>query len=97
MFALLAGCANVGTQVADYVGAFILDYFEVHPSGLRGEGHQFDNLWKASLVCTAFHILTMAILPFTIPDVKQTGNKLLLGKPASATWGSMLSRWFEES
>mmetsp|Transcript_45660 Transcript_45660/g.82171 ORF Transcript_45660/g.82171 Transcript_45660/m.82171 type:complete len:641 (+) Transcript_45660:151-2073(+) len=97
MFALLAGCANVGTQVSDFVGAFILDYCRVHPTGEQGEDHQFDNLWKASLISTMLPIFTICILPFTIPDTKQTGSKLLLGNPASATWGSLLSRCFQES
>lgn len=50
MFALLAGCANIGNTIADYVGAYVLEVLQVHPTGAMGEGIQFQNLWKASCI-----------------------------------------------
>eukprot|EP00930_Biecheleria_cincta_P017806 TRINITY_DN14050_c0_g1_i1.p1 TRINITY_DN14050_c0_g1~~TRINITY_DN14050_c0_g1_i1.p1 ORF type:complete len:638 (-),score=75.16 TRINITY_DN14050_c0_g1_i1:199-2112(-) len=95
-FALLAGCANIGSQVSDYLGAFLLHRLDVHPVGAPNESHQFENLWKASMVATLLPGLTIVLIPFMIPDSKQTDNKLLLGNPTSATWGSPWSRWCKE-
>eukprot|EP00931_Biecheleriopsis_adriatica_P049350 TRINITY_DN28550_c0_g1_i1.p1 TRINITY_DN28550_c0_g1~~TRINITY_DN28550_c0_g1_i1.p1 ORF type:complete len:580 (-),score=88.73 TRINITY_DN28550_c0_g1_i1:124-1863(-) len=93
MFALLAGCANVGSQISDYLGAFLLDSLKVQPTGAVGEAHEFDNLWKASLIGTLLPGLTILLIPFMIPVAQQTDNKLLVGRVASATWGSPLWRW----
>merc|ERR1719197_2362378 len=46
MFALLAGCANIGNTIADYIGAFVLERLSVHPTGALNESEQFQNLWK---------------------------------------------------
>jgi hypothetical protein len=50
IFALLAGCMNLGTQVADYSGAFLLELLGVHPQGGANETIMFENLWKARCV-----------------------------------------------
>lgn len=94
MFALLAGCANVGSQISDYFGAYALQVLGVHPSGAVGETHQFDNLWKASCLATMLPAITIILIPFLIPQAKQT-EKLLLGDVSSATAGSPLNRWRE--
>jgi len=92
MFALLAGCANVGSQVADYMGAYMLAQLDVHPSGARHESAQFANLWKASCAATLMPAITILLIPFLIPHAKQT-DKLLLQDTSSATAGSLYSRW----
>jgi len=91
MFALLAGCANLGGQIADYLGAYMLSTLGVHPSGAPGESHMFDNLWKASVVSTLLPAVTILFIPVLIPSAKQT-DKLLLENPTSATSGSLLQR-----
>lgn len=91
MFALLAGCANLGGQIADYLGAYMLSTLNVHPSGAVGESQMFDNLWKASMVSTLLPAVTILFIPALIPSAKQT-DKLLLANPTSATFGSLLHR-----
>merc|ERR1719159_284347 len=53
MYALLAGCHNLGSPIGKYFGAFMLTQLGVRPSGAPNESHQFENLWKASLISSA--------------------------------------------
>lgn len=92
MFALLAGCGNIGNSIADYMGAYVLEVLHVHPRGAIGEGAQFQNLWKASCIATMLPAITIILIPFLIPQARQT-DRLLLSNPESATVGSPLSRW----
>jgi len=94
MFALLAGCANIGNTIADFVGAYVLECLSVHPTGAPNEGVQFENLWKASCIATMLPALTIGLIPYLIPDAKQT-DKLIVDNPNSATSGSPLQRWLE--
>lgn len=89
MFALLAGCTNLGGQISDYLGAYMLSVLEVNPNGAVGESRQFDNLWKASIISTLLPAITIIFIPILIPSAKQT-DKLLLEDPTSATRGSLL-------
>jgi len=95
MFALLAGCANIGNTIADYVGAYVLEVLNVHPTGAIGEGDQFQNLWKASCIATMLPALTIVLIPHLIPQARQT-DRLILSNPDSATAGSPLSNWLEK-
>jgi hypothetical protein len=95
MFALLAGCANIGSTIADYVGAYVLEVLHVHPTGAVGEGAQFQNLWKCSCIATMLPALTIVLIPHLIPQAKQT-DRLILDNPTSATAGSPLSNWLEK-
>merc|ERR1719326_1707471 len=52
MYALLAGCHNLGNSISEYLGAYALHVLEVQPSGTPGESKQFENLWLASLLST---------------------------------------------
>merc|ERR1719355_313869 len=52
MYALLAGCHNLGSTLSEYIGAYVLHLLDVRPSGRDNEGHQFDNLWKAAVIST---------------------------------------------
>lgn len=92
MFALLAGCVNIGNTIADYLGAYVLEVLAVHPTGAVGESAQFTNLWKASLLATLLPAITIFLIPYLIPQARQT-DKLLLADPTSATTGSPLSLW----
>jgi folate/biopterin transporter len=94
IFALLAGCMNLGTQVADYSGAYLLENLGVHPSGAVGESDQFKNLWKASLCATLLPALTILLIPVLMPNARQT-ETLLMRNPSSATAGSPLYRMLE--
>lgn len=88
MYALLAGCHNLGSSVASNCGAAMLQYMKVTPSGNNNESHQFDKLWIASLISTVLPLLTVILLPWLIPNAKQTDT--LIDDDAGATSGSLL-------
>lgn len=86
MYALLAGCHNLGLATAGLLGAGMLQHLQVSPSGQPNETHQFDNLWKAALIQALAPALTLVIMPWFIPNATQTEK--LLDEDASATAGS---------
>jgi hypothetical protein len=90
MYALLAGCHNLGLSVASYAGACLLDSLGVTPRGAVNEGHTFDNLWIAGLVQAVMPVVTLVMLPWMIPNTLQTEK--LLEPGASAIEGSPWER-----
>jgi hypothetical protein len=92
MYALLAGCHNLGNTVAQSTGAYLLHLLDCNPSGAANEDEQFANLWKASLISTLAPTLTLVLLPLLIPDARQT-EKLLTEDDKDATKGSLWRRW----
>lgn len=96
MFALLAGCANIGNSIADYTGAYVLELLHVHPTGAVGESAQFHNLWIASCLATMLPAVTIMLIPYLIPQARQT-DRLLLANPTSATEGSPYQKWVAAS
>merc|ERR1719213_48725 len=92
MYALLAGCHNLGNTLSEYMGAYILDILGVSPAGLPNEGHQFENLWIASVIATVLPTLTLILIPWLIPDKRQT-DRLLDQDERSATAGSLWQKW----
>merc|ERR1719386_369397 len=59
MYALLAGCANLGNAVASNVGAMVLDILGCRPMGADGESAQFENLWLASAIAIVLPLGTV--------------------------------------
>jgi folate/biopterin transporter len=92
MFALLAGCTNLGGQISDFFGAFLLQRLGIHPTGAQHESAQFTDLWKASCIATLMPALTIFLIPKLIPDCRQT-DRLLSSVVTSATAGSPLSQF----
>lgn len=92
MYALLAGCHNLGNTLSGFLGAYILEILGVQPAGLPNEGAMFENLWMASLIATCLPMLTLVAIPYLIPDKKQT-DKLLDEDDRSATAGSLWNQW----
>jgi len=92
MYALLAGCHNLGNTLSEYLGAYILDILDVNPAGLPNEGKEFENLWIASVIATILPALTLILIPWLIPDKKQT-DRLLDEDERSATAGSLWQKW----
>jgi folate/biopterin transporter len=91
MYALLAGCHNIGSSVAQSFGAFMLETMGVTPNGTEGDARRMDNLWIASLVSSLVPMLTIVFVPYCIPDAYQT-DTILLEAPESATAGSPWER-----
>lgn len=90
MYALLAGCHNLGGQTGEILGACILDALGVTPTGAKNEGHKFDNLWIAALISACLPLVTLLLLPWLIPNRYQTER--LLHESSSAVEGSYLRR-----
>ena len=76
MFAILAGSSNLGSSLAQYIGAYVLDFLHINPSGSAHESRQFENLWIASLIATLLPTVTLILIPFLIPDKYQTEDLL---------------------
>jgi len=72
MFALLAGCHNMGNSMGQIGGALVLDLLGVTPNGALNEGAKFDNLWIATCIQSFVPLITLFVLPFMIPNAKQT-------------------------
>lgn len=95
MYALLAGCANLGNNIAANVGALMLHELGCSPRGAPGESDQFDNLWLAAAISTVLPALTIVLIFWLVPDAKQ-GEPLIDGEveaAADATTGSLWRRW----
>lgn len=91
MYALLAGCHNLGNTIASNCGAYVLMVLGCSPSGADSESSQFDRLWIASALSTVLPMLTLFLLPWLVPDAKQT-DKLLNDDERDATSGSLWRR-----
>mmetsp|Transcript_9403 Transcript_9403/g.13107 ORF Transcript_9403/g.13107 Transcript_9403/m.13107 type:complete len:602 (+) Transcript_9403:206-2011(+) len=68
MFALLASASNLGANISNYSGAFLLDVMGVRPSGAANESEQFENLWLVALITSVLPCLPLVLLPYLIPD-----------------------------
>ena len=93
MYALLAGCHNLGNTIASCWGALLLESLDVNPTGSVGESAQFDNLWKASLLASLMPIITVVALFHFIPDVKQ--GDPVVDPNAEATQGSLWRQFWD--
>lgn len=91
MYALLAGCHNLGNTIASNCGALVLEWLKCQPSGANNESAQFQNLWVGSALSTVLPMFTLALLPWLIPDAKQT-DKLLEDDDRDPMEGSPLRR-----
>mmetsp|Transcript_104387 Transcript_104387/g.164740 ORF Transcript_104387/g.164740 Transcript_104387/m.164740 type:complete len:549 (-) Transcript_104387:141-1787(-) len=92
MYALLAGCHNLGNTIASNCGALLLEYLGCQPSGSPRETKQFEYLWVGSALSTVLPLLTCVLIPWLIPNARQT-DKLLDENDQDATAGSLWKRW----
>mmetsp|Transcript_141961 Transcript_141961/g.441377 ORF Transcript_141961/g.441377 Transcript_141961/m.441377 type:complete len:550 (-) Transcript_141961:70-1719(-) len=92
MYALLAGCHNLGGAVSSTLGSFVLKFLHCEPNGALNETAQFKNLWIASAISTVLPLITVIVLLGLIPDANQ-GEKILEDSDRSATMGSLWRRW----
>jgi len=96
MFALLAGCHNLGRSVASYLGAFLLTYLQIRPNGMPHEEVQFQFLWKAAMCQAVAPLLTLWLLPRMIPNARQTERIIdYRGEAANSgsPWSRLRSAW----
>jgi len=92
MYSLLAGCHNLGSTVATTGGAFVLELLECRPSGRPNETDEFKNLWLASAISVVLPVATVLLIPWLIPDAKQTDRLIKDGEHRAATQGSLFRR-----
>lgn len=86
MYALLAGCHNLGMSVGSYTGAALMTHFGITPDGSDNEGDKFRYLWIMALIASVLPCLTLVLLPYMIPNAYQTDK--LIKDNADATGGS---------
>ena len=91
MYALLAGCHNLGGSVAQYTGAFMLNQLGITPRGSDNESEKFEDLWIAVLISSLLPLLSLALLPICIPAKTQT-EAIITEHVESATVGSVWHR-----
>jgi len=96
MYALLAGCHNLGITISSNVGAAILQWLDCQPRGDNNESEQFKNLWVGAALGIFLPMLTLVMIPCLIPNTRQT-DKLLEDGDVDATAGSLLKKWRGES
>lgn len=88
MFALLAGCQNLGRAVASIFGTYLLAFLGVEPDGTVHDRHCFDHLWIAAVLQSMAPLLTLGLLPRMIPDASQTDHiRLTPDGPVGDTGG----------
>mmetsp|Transcript_41375 Transcript_41375/g.115018 ORF Transcript_41375/g.115018 Transcript_41375/m.115018 type:complete len:556 (-) Transcript_41375:219-1886(-) len=92
MYALLAGCHNMGNTIASNAGALLLRELGVQPRGEPGESRQFELLWVAATVSTILPLVAILVLYKLIPDARQ--NERIVDAAHDATSGSIWRRWF---
>lgn len=92
LYALLAGCHNLGNTISEYLGAYALEHFNCTPRGDKNESAKFDNLYLCALFATCCPMITILLIPWMIPDARQT-EPLLDEDSQSATKGSLLNHW----
>eukprot|EP00947_MAST-08B_sp_MAST-8B-sp1_P000860 g860.t1 len=92
MCALLARCHNLGGTISSWVRALTLQRMGISPTGAKQEQHQFDHLWKASLLTSILSFGACCLLPFFIPKVRQTDTLLMGGTAKDPAYGSLWRR-----
>jgi len=92
MYALLAGCHNLGNTIANNSGALLLEILNCRPSGRPNENEEFEYLWVASAISIVLPLLTVLLLFKLIPDAHQD-ERILIEEQTDATAGSLWKRW----
>jgi MFS family permease len=75
-YAILAGSSNMGRALSQYFGAYLLEVFAIRPTGAPGESHQFDNMWKITLISVLLPLIPLLLINWLIPDKSQTDSLL---------------------
>mmetsp|Transcript_61290 Transcript_61290/g.143436 ORF Transcript_61290/g.143436 Transcript_61290/m.143436 type:complete len:553 (+) Transcript_61290:68-1726(+) len=94
MFALLAGCHNLGATLSSNFGAALLHFLDVKPRGAEGEGKHFENLWIAAGISSVLPLITALCLRHLLPDCKQSEKLDAVDDP---TKDSLLRRWLRSN
>ncbi|CAD7925222.1 unnamed protein product [Amoebophrya sp. A120] len=91
MYALLAGCHNIGNGVGQIFGAYVLEALHVQPDGSKKDAGEFGNLWLASVIGTVLPMFSLVMLPYFIPNATQ--QEVLLNDDDDGVKGSWWHRY----
>jgi len=95
MFALLAGMGNLGANLGNYFGAFLLQMLSVQPTGAAGDEKQFENLWVAAVVSAIAPCIPLVLVFQLIPNISQKDPiKGLTSSSAGSPLSRFLSHYF---
>lgn len=95
MFALLAGMGNLGANLGNYFGAFLLQLLGVQPTGAAGDEEQFQNLWLAAVVSAIAPCIPLVLVFQLIPNISQKDPiKGLTSSSAGSPLSRFLSHYF---
>lgn len=89
MFALLAGCTNLGDSISDVLGAALMDQLSVNPTGQVGDEKQLKHLWLVGLVAAFMPTICVLLTYRLIPDACPGDTIMPTG---DATSGSLWRR-----
>mmetsp|Transcript_25646 Transcript_25646/g.41178 ORF Transcript_25646/g.41178 Transcript_25646/m.41178 type:complete len:109 (+) Transcript_25646:1812-2138(+) len=70
MYAIMAGSQNLGSNISYFTGAYLLQLFQVQPSGAKDEADQFENLWIVAVISSLGGLVPLFFLPYLIPDAR---------------------------
>jgi len=95
MMQLLGGCVLMGAIVAEDVGALLLQWNGVTPSGAFFEQDKFDNIGRVSVIrnvvgCTSCFL----VLPL-LPNIQPGDSLIQNDRPDAATYNSIWKRWMK--
>ena len=76
-YAIVAGVMNLGTNMAQYLGAYLLQLLHVAPAGSKNESLQFTNLWLAALIASIFPCLVLLLVTRLIPDASPSQSLII--------------------
>lgn len=96
LYALLAGCHNLGSSISSNAGAYVLQLFGCEPSGAIGETAQFANLWKVSAIAVFLPFVSVVLSFYLIPDGSQMEAVVVGDEAEDATAGSVCARWWRK-
>merc|ERR1740138_718417 len=91
MYALLAGCHNLGATISSSTGAFVLQVLDCQPRGIPNESIQFERFWIASTISTVLPLIVILLAFKLIPDARQ--DEQIVTTTCDACSGSLLRRW----
>lgn len=96
MMQLLGGCIFMGGIVAEDIGALILQWFEITPSGAFFEQDQFDNFGKVMLIKSVIGFTCCLMVLPLLPNVLMADKLIQNDRHDAATYGSIWKTWMKK-
>eukprot|EP00927_Polykrikos_kofoidii_P032362 TRINITY_DN2759_c0_g1_i6.p1 TRINITY_DN2759_c0_g1~~TRINITY_DN2759_c0_g1_i6.p1 ORF type:complete len:540 (-),score=82.42 TRINITY_DN2759_c0_g1_i6:91-1710(-) len=97
MYALLAGCANLGSSISSNCGALMLESLGCGPNGAPNESGEFQNLWIASAISTILPGCSIVLTFWLVPDAQQDENLVDANSSDAKTGDATTGSWWRGS